>query len=82
MMSCSACFFAVIFLPWLVLRFTDPDTVRYRLFPRKFRWLDVGYVAISIPVVTVGLLTGPVGLLPAGIGSARSPALSVRYRWR
>lgn len=46
----GACFFAVIFLPWLVLRFTDPDTVRYRLFPRRFRWLDVGYVAISIPL--------------------------------
>ncbi len=30
----------------------------------------VAYVAISIPVVTVGLLTGPVGLLPAGIGFA------------
>jgi len=46
----SACFLAVILLPYLVLRVSDPGVVRYRLFPRRFRWLDLAYVGISIPL--------------------------------
>lgn len=43
-------FFLVIFLPAVVLGKTDPGVIRYRLWPRKFRWLDIFYVAISIPL--------------------------------
>ena len=43
-------FFLVIAFPAAVLGRTDPATIRYRLFPRKFRWLDIFYVAISFPL--------------------------------
>jgi len=43
-------FLAVILGPALVLRRTDPGVIRYRLWPRRFRWLDIFYVAISIPL--------------------------------
>lgn len=43
-------FLAVILVPALVLGRTDPGVIPYRLWPRRFRWLDVFYVAISIPL--------------------------------
>jgi hypothetical protein len=43
-------FLAVTLGPALVLGRTDPGVIRYRLWPRKFRWLDVFYVAVSIPL--------------------------------
>jgi hypothetical protein len=46
----GAFFFAVVLLPTLVLRRTDPGVIRYQLFPRSFRKLDLIYVAISIPL--------------------------------
>ena len=43
-------FLAVIVLPAIVLHRTDPGVIRFRIWPRKFRWLDLFYVAISIPL--------------------------------
>lgn len=43
-------FLAVIVIPAIVLGRTDPGVIRYRFWPRRFRWLDVFYVAISIPL--------------------------------
>ena len=43
-------FLAVIVLPALILHRTDPGVIRFRLWPRRFRWLDLFYVAISIPL--------------------------------
>ncbi len=43
-------FATVIVLPGLILARTDPGVIRYRLWPRRFRWLDVFYVAVSIPL--------------------------------
>ncbi len=43
-------FLAVVLGPALILGRTDPGVIRYRFKPRRFRWLDVGYVAISIPL--------------------------------
>jgi hypothetical protein len=44
-------FFAmVIVVPALILGRTDPGVIRYRIWPRRFRKLDVFYVAISIPL--------------------------------
>lgn len=43
-------FLAVILIPALVLGRTDPGVVRFRLWPRRFRWIDIVYVAISIPL--------------------------------
>ncbi|RKZ18402.1 hypothetical protein DRQ53_00680 [bacterium] len=43
-------FLAVIVLPAVVLARTDPGVIRYQLWPRRFRWLDLFYVAISFPL--------------------------------
>lgn len=43
-------FLAVILVPALVLGRTDPGVVNFRLWPRRFRWIDLFYVAISIPL--------------------------------
>ena len=43
-------FLAVIVLPAIILHRTDPDVIRFRIWPKKFRWLDLFYVAISIPL--------------------------------
>lgn len=49
-MSLGLAFFLVIFMPAVVLGKTDPGVIRYQLLPRKFRWRDIFYVAISIPL--------------------------------
>ena len=43
-------FLAVILVPAIILAKTDPGVIRYRFWPTRFRWLDVFYVAISIPL--------------------------------
>lgn len=43
-------FLAVIVLPPLILWRTDRSVFSYRFWPRRFRWLDVLYVVISIPL--------------------------------
>lgn len=43
-------FLAVIVGPALILGRTDPGVIRYRFWPRRFRWLDLFYVAISVPL--------------------------------
>jgi hypothetical protein len=43
-------FAAVIVLPAAILGRTDPGTIQFRLWPHRFRWLDVGYAVISVPL--------------------------------
>ena len=43
-------FLAVIVLPAIILHRTDPGVIRFRMWPHRFRWLDIFYVAISIPL--------------------------------
>ncbi|NNF08214.1 MAG: hypothetical protein HKN21_15730 [Candidatus Eisenbacteria bacterium] len=43
-------FLAVVALPAIILGRTDPGVIRFQLWPKKFRWLDIFYVAISIPL--------------------------------
>jgi hypothetical protein len=43
-------FLAVVLLPAIVLGRTDPGVIRYRIWPRRLRWIDLFYVAISIPL--------------------------------
>jgi len=43
-------FLIVILGPALFLGRTDPGVIRYRLFPRRLRKLDIFYVLISIPL--------------------------------
>jgi hypothetical protein len=43
-------FLAVVLVPALILRRTDPRVISYRIIPQKFRWLDIFYVIISIPL--------------------------------
>ncbi len=43
-------FLAVILGPAIFLGRTDPDVIRYRFWPRKLRWLDLFYTAISVPL--------------------------------
>lgn len=49
-LALGSCFLAVILLPYVILKRTDPRVIRYILWPRRFRWLDIFYVAISIPL--------------------------------
>lgn len=46
----GAFFLAVIVLPPLILWKWDRSIFSYRFWPQKFRWLDLVYVAISIPL--------------------------------
>lgn len=43
-------FLAVLVLPYWTLRLRDPGVIRYQIFPRRFRWRDMFYIAISIPL--------------------------------
>jgi len=43
-------FFVVIAGPALVLWRTDPGVIRFRIWPRRFRWLDISYVLVSMPL--------------------------------
>ena len=47
-------FLAVIVLPWLLLRRSDPDVIVYRFWPKHFSWLEFGYVLLSIPLAWGG----------------------------
>ncbi len=43
-------FLAVLLAPALLLRRSDPGVITWRILPRRFRWRDVIYVLISIPL--------------------------------
>lgn len=43
-------FLAALLLPTILLRRRDPHLIEYRLWPRRFRWLDVVYVTIAVPL--------------------------------
>ncbi|MEM7394936.1 MAG: CPBP family glutamic-type intramembrane protease [Verrucomicrobiota bacterium] len=43
-------FLAAIFIPAFVFRWWGPGIIEWRFWPRTFRWRDVIYVAISIPI--------------------------------
>jgi hypothetical protein len=43
-------FFLVIAVPEFILSRTDPGVLRFRLWPRTFRWRDLGYVLVSVPL--------------------------------
>ena len=47
-------FLAVIVLPWLILRRTDPGVIVYRLLPSHFSWLEFAYVLLSLPLAWGG----------------------------
>ena len=47
-------FLAVIALPWLILRRTDPGVIEYRFWPAHFSPLEFGYVLLSIPLAWAG----------------------------
>ncbi|MCA9726544.1 MAG: CPBP family glutamic-type intramembrane protease [Candidatus Eisenbacteria bacterium] len=49
-LSLGAFFLVAILIPTLVFARTDPGVIDYRLWPRKFRWIDLVYVAIAIPL--------------------------------
>ena len=49
-LSLGASFFVVIAAPAFLLGRTDPRVIRYRLWPRRFRRIDIFYVAVSIPL--------------------------------
>jgi hypothetical protein len=43
-------FLACVILPAVLLRRSDPGVIRFRLWPRRFRWLDIFYLIISVPL--------------------------------
>jgi hypothetical protein len=43
-------FLAVVVLPGLLLRRTDPGVIAWRILPRRLRWRDLVYVAVSVPL--------------------------------
>ncbi len=43
-------FLAAILAPYLVLRRYDPETLTYGFWPKRFRWRDIIYVVMSIPL--------------------------------
>jgi hypothetical protein len=43
-------FFLVMAGPALFLKRTDPGVIRFRIWPRRFRFLDLFYVLVSIPL--------------------------------
>jgi len=49
----APCFAAAVFGPWLIFRKTDPGVIDWCFWPRRFRWLDIIYTAVSVPVAWV-----------------------------
>ena len=43
-------FAAVVVAPALILRRSDPGVIRFALWPRRFRWVDILYVLLSVPL--------------------------------
>lgn len=43
-------FLAAILLPTVVLMRTDPNVITFRVWPHRFRWLDVIYVTVAVPL--------------------------------
>jgi membrane protease YdiL (CAAX protease family) len=52
-LALGAFFLAALLVPTLVFRRTDPGVIDYRIFPRRFRWIDLGYVALAVPLAHV-----------------------------
>jgi membrane protease YdiL (CAAX protease family) len=48
-------FLAVVLLPWLILRATDPGVVTFKFWPKRFSRLEFAYVLLSIPLAWGGL---------------------------
>ncbi|MCA9757538.1 MAG: hypothetical protein KDA27_17165 [Candidatus Eisenbacteria bacterium] len=46
----GAFFLAAILIPTLVLKRTDPHVIDFRVRPYRFRWLDIVYVSIAVPL--------------------------------
>jgi hypothetical protein len=46
----GAFFLAVVAGPALILRRTDPGLLEFRLWPRRLRWQDFVYTALSVPL--------------------------------
>lgn len=46
----GSAFITVLVVPLVILSRTDPGVIRYRILPTQFRWLDVVYVVIAIPL--------------------------------
>lgn len=43
-------FLAVVLVPGIVLHFTDPGVIDFKLWPKKFRRRDLFYTVISVPL--------------------------------
>ncbi len=43
-------FAAVVLGPALILRKSDPTVISFALWPRRFRWVDILYLVISVPL--------------------------------
>jgi len=43
-------FAAVVVGPALILRRCDPGVISFALWPRRFRWVDILYVIVSVPL--------------------------------
>lgn len=43
-------FLAAVLGPALLLRRSDPGVIRWRFWPRRLRWLDLVYTALSVPL--------------------------------
>jgi hypothetical protein len=50
MVALGLCFLAAVVVPGLLLRRTDPGVIAWRILPRRLRWRDLVYVAVSIPL--------------------------------
>lgn len=50
MVALGLFFLAVVVLPGLLLRRTDPGVIAWRILPRRLRWRDLVYVGVSIPL--------------------------------
>lgn len=49
-LSLGLCFVAVVLAPAVILGRLDPGVIRYRIWPRRLRKLDIFYTLISIPL--------------------------------
>ena len=48
-------FLAAVVIPTLILGRGEDAVIRFRLLPDRFRWADVGYVALWVPAAWAGL---------------------------
>lgn len=55
MLTLGAFFLAAVAIPGLLLRRSDPGVIMWRFLPRRLRWRDLVYVAVSFPLA-MGIL--------------------------